>query len=323
MAANPKLVQALEDSRSKGTYLRYEIRRAGIESIATSDDALLLCDAIRQIEVYEEWAKHRSGWRTPLSTLTQLFLDASSDEAAETLFEEGLPLLLDYFHSRIDSVHLETDILKRLDRAYREQQRLQGDLLLILWVLCEYGAQETASCIKRAIEQPIDPNDSGWSRAFWAITDDHPAITELAETLADPLPSGFCAVVFLDCMNLAAIAGNLERHPFDTMQGKANLKSWIESADEYIFSYARSATVSLPFITNPERDQLLAIALDHPNPPVQLEAAWASSRLGSESGLKMLARFCLDPDLGSIAYKYLVELGRDDLVPVEPKEKNL
>lgn len=321
MAANPELIQALEDSRKNGTYLRHELRRSNIHSIATADDALAICSALCQIDVYEDLAKCRSGWRSPLTTLGEYFLNPSSEEATGAFFDEGLPLLLDYFNSRIDQVHYEADILKRLDRNYRDQTRLKWDLLLILEVLAEYGSDATASCIKRAVEQPIDPNEDRWYRVFGAITADHPAIPELAETLAHPLPSGFCAIVFLDCMNLAAFAGNLKNHPFDSDQGRELLKGWIESEDELQFSYAQSATVSLPFIRNPERDRLLAVSMDHPHTPVQLEAAWASSRLGSEAGPKMLARFCLDSELGGVACKYLVELGKEDMIPEEASEK--
>ncbi|MGI8981916.1 MAG: HEAT repeat domain-containing protein [Pirellulaceae bacterium] len=321
MAANPELIQALEDSRTKGTYLRHELRRARIESISTVDDALAICDALRQIDVYEDSAKRRSGWRSPLTTLGEYFLNPSSEAATDAFFDEGLPLLLDYFNSRLDHVHYETDILKRLDRVYREQDRLQRDLLFVLWILAEYGSERTAACIQRAFEQPIDPNDQSWCRVFGAITGDHPAIPEIAEQSVDSLPDGLCTIAFLDCMNLASIAGNLGNHPFDTEQGREHLKGWIESADELQFSYAQSAAASLPFIRNPERDQLLAVAMDHPDPPVQLEAAWASSRIGSESGLKMLARFCMEPELGSIACKYLVELGKEDMIPEEAREK--
>jgi WD40 repeat protein len=51
---------------------------------------------------------------------------------------------------------------------------------------------------------------------------------------------------------------------------------------------------ALPFVGNPERDQLFGLAMDHPDAGVQIEAAWASAKLGSESALRVLARYCLE-----------------------------
>lgn len=50
---------------------------------------------------------------------------------------------------------------------------------------------------------------------------------------------------------------------------------------------------------------------------VQLEGAWASAKLGSQSGLTVLSRYCTDPNYSLTACRYLEELGRDDLVPVK------
>ncbi len=41
-------------------------------------------------------------------------------------------------------------------------------------------------------------------------------------------------------------------------------------------------------------DQLLALAMDHLDTGVQIEAAWAAAKLGRDAGLKMLARYCRD-----------------------------
>ena len=104
-------------------------------------------------------------------------------------------------------------------------------------------------------------------------------------------------------------------HPFNSRAGKRQLREWLSSSDENVFSYAHSATASLPFIDGPERNDLLALALDHTNTGVQMEGAWASASLGNEGGVKLLARLCLDPNHSQAACRYLDELGRADAIP--------
>jgi hypothetical protein len=89
----------------------------------------------------------------------------------------------------------------------------------------------------------------------------------------------------------------------------------LRSSNNDDFSYAHSSAASLPFISEPSRGQLLALAMDHPDSNVQMEAAWASARIGSESGMKFLVRLCLDRNFSTTARTYLEELGRDDLIP--------
>ena len=159
-----------------------------------------------------------------------------------------------------------------------------------------------------------------WHVILSAFSEGHPHLGYVCEALSDPLPRGFLAVALLDCSNGAAIRGELQRHPFDSQAGWKQLRAWLEDRDPDHFSYANSATASLPFVSNPPRDQLLALATDHVDVGVQIEAAWAAGKLSREAGLKTLARFCLDLNHSEVAQRYLAELNREDLVPAEVRE---
>src|SRR5690606_18954474 len=50
---------------------------------------------------------------------------------------------------------------------------------------------------------------------------------------------------------------------------------------------------------------------------VQIEAAWAAARLGSEGGVQMLARYARDVNHAVVACRYLIELDREDAIPAE------
>jgi hypothetical protein len=116
------------------------------------------------------------------------------------------------------------------------------------------------------------------------------------------------------------IEGDKMPHPFDTPQGIQRLRAWLINADESEYSHAHSATAAIPFINDPNREELLGLAMEHPDAEVQIEAAWAAGKLGCEEGLRRLPDFCRDFKHAQIAKQYLSELGREDLIPSEAKD---
>ena len=153
-----------------------------------------------------------------------------------------------------------------------------------------------------------------------SFSEGHPHRDFIFKSLSDPLPAKFIAVALLDTANRSAIEGKLLRHPFDSEAGWERLENWLVESDPENSSFAHSATAALPFVSNPRRDQLLALAMDHIDVGVQIEAAWAAGNLGRESGLKILTRFSKDFSHSDIAQRYLTELGREDLISSEVRE---
>ena len=136
-----------------------------------------------------------------------------------------------------------------------------------------------------------------------------------ARSLRRPLPLGFAAVAFLDYANVLCIAERIGQHPFDTPEGRRRLRDWITSTDAERLSYAASATVALPFLTPPEREEMLALAQQHTSDAIRLEAAWAAAKLGHEEGVRSLAQFCLDARFTCLASAYLTDLGKAEAIP--------
>jgi hypothetical protein len=131
----------------------------------------------------------------------------------------------------------------------------------------------------------------------------------VVESLRDPLPRQFMGVAYLDFVNQLAIANTVTQHPFDTLEGKARLRSWLSDPDLDNASYAQSATVSLPFISEPERSELLALAQEFNSPLVQIETAWTMAKLGDERGIEKLQEFAANPNYAERAQSYLQEFG--------------
>ena len=241
-----------------------------------------------------------------LHCLVNLFQQLGTEEAFEVLADKGLPELYRLFDVLINS----------------EDGKTQDDLLFLLKILARYRTREGALRVLRAIRRPLRPDDWLWSITLGQFTPEHPHALWLLEQLRDPLPPAFLRVALLDAANQLAIDGGVGPfpHPFDTPEGHLQLRDWLSSSDEDQFSYAHSATASLPFISAPFRDTLLALALDHMQIGIQLEGAWAAARLGSESGFKILQRYCLDVTQASSARSYLEELERADLIPEEAED---
>ena len=135
-----------------------------------------------------------------------------------------------------------------------------------------------------------------------------------------PLPHGMIGVALLDMANELESAGDEFPHPFDTEEGTARLKKWLESRKEATFSYAVSAAASLPYLKRTEREMLLKSALEHPSPEVQIEGAFASAELGTGDGIERLSHWCTDVCYARKAMRYLEELDRQDAVPAGTRD---
>ena len=266
-------------------------------------DAKAICAALSKLPLQPSDGK---GFSSPLHALTALFQDVDSRDAPafDVLYEDGLSQLIRIFEAKIE--HLD--------------EENADDLLFLLKILAMYGSREGAETIVDAARRPLQPDAYMWHVILSAFSEHHPYRDYVFESLSDPLPPGFLAVALLDSADSAAIEGELPGHPFDSEAGWARLQIWLEDHDVDHFSYAHSATAALPFVSNPPRDQLLALAMDHLDAGVQMEAAWAAGKLGREAGLKMLARFCLDVHHSDVAQRYLAELDREDLIPTEAKK---
>jgi hypothetical protein len=198
--------------------------------------------------------------------------------------------------------------------------RDDGDLLFVLKVLSMFPGPDGLDRLVSALAAGLGAEDPLWGVIFNQFDAEHPQRLELLARVGEQIPPGFAGVAYADYANALALAGELESHPFDGELGATRLEGWLRGSDPDAFSYAHTATAALPFVSRPARDGLLALALDHTDPRVQLEAAWASGRVGSEGGIKFLARLCLDSRWSRVAQTYLAELDREEAIPAEVTE---
>lgn len=278
-------IKAASDARAVSKVLAHLVR-IWPEQRATQEEALVGGSALHQLAAF--------------------FQSVESKKAAEVLRDEGHPQLIRLF-----------------DLEYEADDHHPDELMFLLKIFAMYGQEDGALRIIQATHDAFEPDNFMWSVVFREMAaEGHPCRFMVCEALAEPLPKGFIAVTFLDFANEMAVRNELPRHPFDTSQGRKLLRGWLMNSRCEEYSYALSATTSLPSISAPFRNKLLALAMDHSDPKVQLEAAWASAKLGSTAGLKMLARMCLDPNHSTTAVAYLDELGKSDAIPSGARDPN-
>lgn len=274
--------------------LTEELAELGEIKLKTESDAEAVCWGLQQLT--------RETPELPVlaHSFTSLFQNVTEPEceAIQTLLERGIPELIRVY-----------DLLEECDAGERNAR------LFILKVLALYGTTEGVLKVLDVARQPFAPDNYMWSVIFGVFQPGHPQNELFYRSLRDPLPDGFMAVSLLDAANAVLIAGESLEHPFDTPEGVGRLKSYLTNADESEYSYAHSATAAVPFLSHPDRDTLLELAIDHPEAGVRMEACWAAARLGREAGLQRLIEYCLDFKTAESAKQYLTELGREDAIP--------
>jgi hypothetical protein len=293
---------ALERGTKPGADLADELRKLQEFSIESKADAEAVCGVLREVAQ----PGSNVGGSSALYEIISLFrrVEGPDCPAFSVLAEQGTPLLAQI-----------------VDDALLHSGRLDSDAVLFaLAILAGFGTPEGTNAVIRAARMPLQPDAYMWALILQAYTAGHGERTRLFEELSNPLPPDFLAVALIDSGNAAKRAGAADPHPFDSPAGIKQLECWLTNKDETHFSYAVSATAALPFIDRPERDGLLAIAFDHVDAGVQLEAAWAAASLGREAGINWLTRACLDFNLAVRAKHFLNELGRADAIPAESED---
>jgi hypothetical protein len=295
-----RLRLAIERGLATGK-LEEEIRGLEEVTLKSKADGEAVCWGLEQV------AKNPKGnLGDNVHALAGLFQDVKDGDCAafDVLRERGIPLLLEFF-----------DQIRNSSGAEQKDTSL-----FILKVLALYGTTDGTLKIIETARDNFSKDGYMWSVILRSFSPEHPQSELLFNSLRDSLPAGFIGIALLDAANQFLIGGGEMSHPFDSPAGRKRLRGWLMNSDSEENSYAHSATAALPFVCNPEREELQGIAGRHPDPGVRMEAAWAGAKTGDELGLKQLVDFCTDFNHAQTAQHYLAELGREELIPVSAKE---
>ncbi|HEX6986907.1 MAG TPA: hypothetical protein VF170_16135 [Planctomycetaceae bacterium] len=298
--AESDLQKAIREGLAFGD-LGATLGRVGDAELRTREDAAAVADLVASRG--DLLLRPTGSGRSPLHAVVGLFQQVETQEAFDVLSGRGLPGLRAIFD-------------RLLVEPVPEERR--DDLLFLTKILVLYRGGEDVERVAAAARSASLRDGFLWSVIFQGFDEGHPLRGEMLDALRDPLPAGFAGVAYLDFANALAREESID-HPFDAPAGHAMLEAWLTDPDEERHSYAHSAAAALPFVSEPPRGRLLALALDHPAGNVQLEAAWASAKIGSRAGIDFLARACLDPKTSAVAVAYLEELGELNAIPARAK----
>lgn len=265
--------------------------------VGTESEAKLVCSAFDQARnlcgEFEDWNANHD-----LHAAIALMQQVGEAKARDTLIHHGLPRL------------------RKLVRERLSNPKVQH-ALFALKVIGYYRQPEDVELFVTAVRAPLEPDSFWWQPALYGFTEDNPCTQLLVDRLSSPLPAEFIQIAFLDKCNALAVAGALKEHPFATAEGVAALESCLTAREEEQYSHAVSACTALPFLRPNDRDRLLALASQHVDVAVRIEAAWVSAKVGAPAGLNALREFARDARYSSRATAYMRELGLESHIPAE------
>jgi hypothetical protein len=293
-----RLIQAIADGMRPGGDLVRELLALGDDNVSTAEEATIICDTVAVL-LARTFHHHDDSACAAFPVLLGLFESIVCQEAMHVMQEKGLPLLYAAFDHALSCERLDAD-----------------DLLLILKVFAIHGTRDGAERIVRAAQLGIASQRTMWSVILEQFDEEHPQSVFMINRLKDSLLLGTLGIAYLQRANRLAAVGAIQRHPFDTDARCRQMTAWLRDADHLRHLQAAIAVAaSLPYLDQTRGRDLLALALDHHSPCVQIEAAVSTIRLGNLSARKLLIRWCNDPRYSRIAMRSLRFLGWGDAVP--------
>jgi hypothetical protein len=306
MDAN-EFINALDTWIGSGEHFP-EVRGHDLTTVA---EAAALCRAVASPNIYVAGRFDKLA----LFDLMSCFQASENRETTFYLRDHGLPVLREILSSALREAKPDSSKPESIEAQERRKAHL-----FVVKVLCAYQQRGDAALIVQAARDPDLTEGYLWDTIFQMIAERHPEAAEICGRLADPLLNGGAGMPYLDFANDLAREGIIDKHPFDSTEGVSRLSAFLTERDEENYGVAIWATSSIPFLDPGGRETLLDLAGQHPDALVRLEAAWASAKLGQESGRARLVAFCHEPPYLQRAARYLDELGLEDLIPPETRQ---
>lgn len=301
------LRDAITRGLAPGADLAAALHELGDYPLRTIEDAEAVCEALERLPAEPDPDDQTT--RSPLHAVLGILQGIETREAYEGIAERGI--------SRLAAV--VTELLRSPEAETPSRREV---IAFALKVLGLYRVPEAIEPIAEAARRPGVDEAFLWEVIFRTFDAQHPLRLTLCDRLRAPLPKGFAGIAYLDFANTLAREGFIDDHPFDTSEGIDRLGGLLRNSDPESFSQAQSAAAALPFLDPGARQPLMALAMDHPSTAVQMEGAWAAAKLGSEAGIRFLARLCMDVNHSLQARLYLQELDRHEAVPPRAHEPN-
>jgi hypothetical protein len=170
---------------------------------------------------------------------------------------------------------------------------------------------------------PILEDGFLWPNMLHMIAEeaDHVWRHRIYETFREDLPGQVCGIGFMEYCTLLLEQGVVDRHPYDSKDGRARLEAVLRDPDDrWVWKYL-AATRCLPWVGARARKPLLELAAGHRHLEVRMRAAWAAAKSGDRAGLDRLLAWGSEPNTGPAARKLLESLDALDQLPESVRTK--
>lgn len=146
---------------------------------------------------------------TLLYHLAALFQNDAEDAATRVLRDRGIPALLRVF-----------------DAAAAVPDAPADPLVSVCKMFALYAH---APAVPRIVATARRfPDEYGWDEVFGLFAEEnHPHGPAFARAFRDSLPDGFAAILLLELANGLARQGRSPEHPFDSIDGRERLETWV------------------------------------------------------------------------------------------------
>lgn len=292
-----ELQQALHNAPDQAAILE-ALRRYATHPIQSAEDAAAIAAVASRWSSFDE-----AGKRSLFRSILGLFQQVDSQEAFETLAEQGLPHVREAFDAMV---------------AQPPSAQRSEDLVFAVKILVLYHDPRDLPRIAAAARDSSLDDETLWSVIFESIGEGYPLQNELLEALREPLPQRSAGIAYLDWVN-GVVAGESVVHPFDTAAGRSMLGEWLGNNGRDVHSPARSAASALPFLRPESSRDLVRLAQEHPLPDVRLNGMLAAAKHGDRSTVDELVKACLDPRTSATAVRHLESLGELNAIPARAK----
>lgn len=289
-----------------GPLIVYTGGRTDFGPIELASDAEAICRGLASDRVYQI-----DNVLSPAYSSLRALLKRSGNEAVKRIFtEKGLPAI------RRILAH-QMDVLKSPELDDNERSFRTGSTLQLIEVLAIYAMPQDAAAIVRAMQDDAFCGYALWLEIFDTIKDRHPNAVEICDVLHHNIPSGFCGLAYLRFASGLVETGRISKHPADTPACIKLIEQTLSGLDPENVTDVRVAITALPYIREPERTRLFALAREHQDIFAQIDTARALSAAGFEEGVRRLAELCRNIDATKMARGFLEELGLRDSIPEE------
>lgn len=187
---------------------------------------------------------------TPLHVLTGLFQEVESEAAFRVLSQRGLRLL--------------NDIVQ--EHLYAARFLPEEDALFALKIMAAYQFRPVVRHLAQAVKADLGRDHYLWPVIFAHFAEaGHPDAARVLDKFQFSLPEGGAGLGILLLANRLMARGELDRHPFASVQGQERLRDWLKQDGDEALESAKA----LAYLDMGAAFALRGLARKHTRPAVR------------------------------------------------------